>query len=435
MRQFDDFLAQESAEGEWSSSGEFTLKLEHALKKLAEMALNAKEEWVLKVVQAAVVAGTPELDFRIGRRGIQVDLGGSPLDLTPCKDGLLNPNLEPEPFWKELFVGLRTLLPLATFQVVSGSGDWIEWKGGELQCPDEARRPSPDTALTLVVIPNKRLSSKEVLNYLTLLETRALYAPLTLRLDGRELRPSEVHAPPMPEFGVGVPRWTAPLLHVHSRFPLSQVTLAMLDKAADKQLVDGLRSLEPFLSFGMDAPKGRESRFIFLKAEYEDTLQGKKTNYRMLKPSNFRLCYTRLGVVCYFIDRTSPIGGVLCLPRDDARSDLAGLKIEPDENNREARSEVTPLLNTLSQSILAHQSSYHYYGSDKGRLRAAFAMSGGAGAIFSLILSTNPLVFLTLGGLAGCAGAATMLNFGRDDYHEHLMPMAVAVQKLTSKMV
>lgn len=435
MRQFDDFLAQESAEGEYSSSGEFTLKLEHALKKLAEMALNAKEEWVLKVVQAAVAVGTRRLDFRIGRRGIQVDLSGNAMDLTPCIDGLLNPNMEPEPFWKELFVGLRTLLPLATFQVISGSGESIEWKGGELQCAAQPRQPSPDTALTLVVVPNKRLSSKEVLGYITLLETRALYAPLSLRVDGRELSLEEVHAPPMPEFGVGTPRWTAPLLHVHSRIPLSQVTIAVLYKAKDKQLVDGLRSLEPFLSFGLDAPKGRESRFLYLKAEYEDTLEGRKTNFRMLKPSNFRLCYTRLGVVCYFIDRTSLIGGVLCLPRDDARSDLAGLKIEPDKNNSAARSEVTPLLRTLSQSILTHQSSYHYYGSDKGRLRAAFAMSGGAGAMLTLMLSANPVVLLTLGGLAGCAGAATMLNFGRDDYHEHLMPMAVAVEKLTTKMV
>lgn len=434
MREFEDFLAQESAEGELVSSGEFTLELKHAMKKLAEMALKAEAEWILKVVQAAVILNTGQLDFRIGRRGVQVDLSGPPVDLQPLKDGLLNPGVQPEPFWAELFVGLRTLLPTSRFLVVSGDGEWVEWNEGDLRPGQEPKVLSPDTALTIVMVPKKPLSRRETLKYITLLETRALYAPLRLRVDGREIRAREVHAPQLPEFGVGLPRWTAPLLYVHSQKPLSELSLGDLTKASGGPLIDPLRSLVPFLSYGLDLAKVPESRHLYLKAEYEDVVHGKTRRRRVLKPSPFTLCTTRLGVVCASTERSSLIGGVLQVPRDGARTDLGGLSIEADSDDTAVRSEVTPLLTILSQAVLQHKPSLHYYGSDGARVKAAFAMSGGAGAVFGLVLAASPVLVLTLGGVAGCMGASTMLTWGRDDYATHLKPIADAVVELDSKM-
>ncbi len=434
MRQFDEFLARELAEGELVSSGEFTLKLEHALEKLAEMALETKAEWVLKVVQAAVVANTRQLDFRIGRRGIQVDLSGPAMSLQSLRDGLLDPSLEPEPFWAELFVGLRTLLSIGRFQVISGDGDWVEWAEGELLLRHKPKAPSPNTALTIVMVPRKSLNAKQTVEYNTLLETRALYAPLKLRLDSREIVPRQVHAPRMPEFGIDVARWTVPLLYVHTQKPMSELSLEDLSKAKERLGSDPLRTFEPFLSYGLDLDKGPRSQHLYLKAENEDVTQGKTVKRRVLKPSTFSLRYTRLGVVCYALEWSSSIGGVLQLPRDSARTDLGGLSIEVGPDTPSARPEVARLFAILSHSILKHRSSLHYYGSDKGRLTAAFTMTGGAAMVFALIVASNPVTALTMAGIAGCAGASTMLTWGRDDYQAHLLPMAKAVDQLAAEL-
>jgi hypothetical protein len=64
LSELENFLKEQQAEGVLDSQGKFTLAREKALEKLAAFQLPRETAWVLKVVQAAVRCGAPELDIR-----------------------------------------------------------------------------------------------------------------------------------------------------------------------------------------------------------------------------------------------------------------------------------------------------------------------------------------------------------------------------------
>ncbi|MBS2040973.1 hypothetical protein JST97_38660 [bacterium] len=63
MSELDEFIEQRSREGSWVSSGEFTLERKKALEKTARYQLGRPTAWILKIVQAAVAAGSERLDI------------------------------------------------------------------------------------------------------------------------------------------------------------------------------------------------------------------------------------------------------------------------------------------------------------------------------------------------------------------------------------
>ena len=60
----DKFLRESSHAGQWDSQGEFQVSVARALTKLAEYALSRPEQWILKMVQAAVAGEARKLEVR-----------------------------------------------------------------------------------------------------------------------------------------------------------------------------------------------------------------------------------------------------------------------------------------------------------------------------------------------------------------------------------
>ena len=73
----DIFLARQYSQGERDSEGVFTLSAERALSKISENALPFESAWVLKVIQAAVAADFEEIQIRLLRGCIEIELEGS----------------------------------------------------------------------------------------------------------------------------------------------------------------------------------------------------------------------------------------------------------------------------------------------------------------------------------------------------------------------
>lgn len=69
----DDFLASQRAEGETVSSGDFTVNLSKAQEKFRRYQMADPAFYVLKLVQAAVVAGTQDLDFKFSNDMVRAE--------------------------------------------------------------------------------------------------------------------------------------------------------------------------------------------------------------------------------------------------------------------------------------------------------------------------------------------------------------------------
>ena len=68
----DQYLASEAAQGLMIDQGEFSLDPEKALEKLSLFSLPEPGLWVVKMVQAAVASGAPEIRFTFERRKVKV---------------------------------------------------------------------------------------------------------------------------------------------------------------------------------------------------------------------------------------------------------------------------------------------------------------------------------------------------------------------------
>ncbi|MBS2033936.1 hypothetical protein JST97_03060 [bacterium] len=77
MLELDDFLALETSQGVFDSSGQFSLSREKALEKLAAFQLPGEMDWLLKVVQAAVRADFLEIDLRLSKSQAEFRFSGA----------------------------------------------------------------------------------------------------------------------------------------------------------------------------------------------------------------------------------------------------------------------------------------------------------------------------------------------------------------------
>lgn len=71
--EFETFLDKIGADGRLESHGDFTLDVARARTKLGQFALPEPGLWVVKLVQAAVAAGAPEIRFTFSRRKVRAE--------------------------------------------------------------------------------------------------------------------------------------------------------------------------------------------------------------------------------------------------------------------------------------------------------------------------------------------------------------------------
>lgn len=127
------YLDKLGSEGSFDSSGGFTMLEINALEKLARYTLADKEDWLLKVVQAAVVARSKALDIKILRSTVEVrfDFPGGE-EWEDVARSVVALSQSSGPFAEHLNIALRTLLSHHRFCLLSVHSGALFWDGHEV---------------------------------------------------------------------------------------------------------------------------------------------------------------------------------------------------------------------------------------------------------------------------------------------------------------
>lgn len=231
MSQIDEFLEAARQEGTVESAGQFTLDRARAEEYLNQYQLADKHHYLLKLVQCAVQAGASEIHFKLARDSVEATITGSHLDRFETSDVLstmLQQSVERKGALKSLSIAISAALALDPISV-----EWCVWNSyhQERLLLDEhgcslqklSAPPFPDSLKSRQIKSGYlfRLSRKETppeqpvknLGWLEqlgqfwkgrcspaqlnshehqLLSTKAQFAPIVVKLDGRTLnRPSD----------------------------------------------------------------------------------------------------------------------------------------------------------------------------------------------------------------------------------------------------
>ena len=407
MSKFDEFLANQSSEGVVESEGSFTLATEKALKKMSEFALASSEDWVLKVVQAAVIAEANELAFRIRRDTIQVDVhSDGDWDLDDLELRLLNPDSAEQACWAEIFIALRSILSSHTYVIANAEGNWLTWDGKGFDSGREKNALPPGSRLRIMArktsenlveyAKDQVARAREVAAYQSVLEERASYAPLKLTIDGRVLSTKERLA-----FRDTIMRessdkkGTIALLWAHIQ-PGKSIGLA---PAPWRPFKDRLLSRSYFLASPAVARK-RGDRYFALRynfLEWGEKQIGSdvpKWKRRSLE-GRFSLLFTRWGVIAGRKSFKSVLEGELVTSADQESTDLTGLQIDMNSPLlREASSYLSRLKEPVEQllgSLEAHRSGLNV---ELPQLKDLAYISGGIGGGFAVPAFFTGLAFV-----------------------------------------
>lgn len=189
----DKFLSESQAQGVTQEGvGEFTLSLSEALRKLSEATLPSPEDWILKLVQAAVASGADEFVVKLLTWHTEVRFA-PPSDWTGERvlAAMGDPRGSGDAALDHLVIGLRALAVQAKrpFRLNFGhEGRSLVWDGDKAWVEESAFHPY--FFLKADHIGSKLRRSPQAKKNLALLEKLAVEArccPLALEVDGRRL--------------------------------------------------------------------------------------------------------------------------------------------------------------------------------------------------------------------------------------------------------
>ena len=194
----DQYLASEAAQGLMIDQGEFSLDPEKALEKLSLFSLPEPGLWVVKMVQAAVASGAPEIRFIFDRRMVTVKFQPAETwDAEELLAQLLTGQSPKEPSKRHLFSGILGAALGFSEEIawmthgkvvrVSRSGPATEENPDAESFSFAARRPRR-SALTsgLFSSPIRYLFRQTAQEYKSLID-RTTACPIKVYVDGRLL--------------------------------------------------------------------------------------------------------------------------------------------------------------------------------------------------------------------------------------------------------
>ena len=374
------------------------------------MNLSDPDEWILKMVQAAVAGGCRKLAFKLGRLTTQVEFTGQDFCLQSIKEALLDPNSSQDAFYAELLIGLRSLLFRSEFRIKSSGGAWFALKDAVLHESEEADDPSDQLTLVVANKLGPIDSLRQRTNYLDLLKKRALFSSVPIKVDNRPLMPKEILAATTPEFTTDHPRFTAPLLF--AKFRLGETLKEDdLTKAPGAPFTDPLRSLEYYLSRKNVPFRSPLQGHLHLEIDYRHVQTERMRQLRTVKEQQFLVKYTRLGVVANTKTYSDTLGGCLHIPADELRSDLSGLSVKDDPDI--SLQFLSPYFLKLKEVLSDERSRPHNYPVEWGRVAAGFAMAGGMVMLSALSAGLGLLTVAKATAVAGGIGGGSQLSMER----------------------
>lgn len=159
MNDLEQYLASEAAQGLMIDEGGFSLTPEKALEKLSLFSLPSPGMWVLKLLQAAVAVGAPEIRFSFQRQLVQVEfdnLGG--WDAQLVLDQLLSAQTSDRPAIRHVVTGL--------LGAAMGFSQYLAWSCGEsavrVQKSGPTSEPQTDDGLFRLVATRPKQSALSI---------------------------------------------------------------------------------------------------------------------------------------------------------------------------------------------------------------------------------------------------------------------------------
>ena len=140
--ELDRYLASEAAQGLFLEEGEFRIAADKALEKLSRFALPGPGLWVVKMLQAAVCAGAPSIEFIFERRRVTVKFENvGNWDAGALLHQMMGVALPSQPALRHLFAGI--------LGAALGFSQEISWRCGQSQAKvnkhgASRRPPSPN---------------------------------------------------------------------------------------------------------------------------------------------------------------------------------------------------------------------------------------------------------------------------------------------------
>lgn len=291
--------------------------------------LSDKYIWVLKMVQAAVAGNGSGLDFAYKRFGTRVLFALPKMpDPAGLQRHLLSDELPDDPFWHELMIGLKHLMPLGKILFSFGKTCQLRWDGQQLIDVSGSQVPVDPERFGIVLLGRKRVyhSTGYGKGYPHWdpqefwLEERARTAPLDITIQGRHITRSM-------DFD----------RQVHNRgLAYGLLTRAEFDGVAEirEPLVMGDVKTD---DRGWQAGYARWDRppeQPVSKFELECVMSQRRGVHEHQAPevspegNVFALHFTRNGVVCASVSQRTEIGGWMTFPVDQGATDASGLVMQ-----------------------------------------------------------------------------------------------------------
>ncbi len=187
-----ELIQELKTSGRHDSSGRFTLDLQRALRKLEQVRLPGKHDYLLCLVTAATLSGARQFSLATGPKQLEITFDGRPFlfeELEALFPGLLEETTEPR--LRELGVGLHAARAHAPRSVLLESGGArLELRGTQVQL-EPLREPPPMTRIVITQRFSQSLARwwSKTGDEAALLHERCCYGPLAVRVDDRLVEP------------------------------------------------------------------------------------------------------------------------------------------------------------------------------------------------------------------------------------------------------
>ena len=337
--------------------------------KVSSYGLPEHELWILKIVQAAVAQCCESVKVVLGRETVKVELrGGFSFDVSGVVDALRQEPTGNSTPLSDLYLGLRSLTASTRFLLRDSGGRQVIWDGNQFYQGEErvsdilpnlaiwVTRPMPESWLRSI-----KARARQTVRYQELLRTRALFAPLELKVDGRVLSYSTLDKTELVQTEDEEHR-DSPVHLLDGRYSPGG---HRLNFAESRPSEDASLSRTPFLSARTNLVKSRFQLQLFLSFKLQQALD---TSVCITLPRPMQVHFGRRGVVCHSLISKVELShcfGAAYQELSAEHGDISGLNILPNAKDwskyQESMESMKPVLLSLAEKLPDHRPKSHQH--------------------------------------------------------------------------
>jgi hypothetical protein len=194
----DRFLSSLGEGGEYVQTSEFTLNTLKAREKLSQYQLSDSGLWLVKLVQAAVASGAPDVRIQFGKRHVTVQFENcQKFRAGALLQSVLSGEIPSDRVLLHLVTGLRASATLSSEMVrwscgteravLSGDGSAVEMVQEQSYLLVECNRPSRQRSFKNALTSSVYHLAKETVEEFNAVRSRCWSSPIPIFLDGKDM--------------------------------------------------------------------------------------------------------------------------------------------------------------------------------------------------------------------------------------------------------